>query len=430
MALGDLSSGLYLGRLFGVAVRVHASWLLIFVLLLISLATQVLPLMDLAQGGPWWSGLPVEERIVHFERQFAAAHKDVMPPRELVDEAFGIQRWPVWQYWALGALGSLGLFLCVLAHELGHSIVARAAGMRVEGITLFIFGGVSRLSDEPPSARVEFRVAIIGPLISLILGAVCGGLWYGLAGRIPTQALSLLFYFGFINVLLGVFNLLPGFPLDGGRVLRSILWGLHGSLRRATSVATTWGRLFGAFFIALGVIQLFVTRDFSALWMIFIGLFLRYAAGAAWQQMAVRDALTGLTVRGLLQDKVVTVTPGLSLERLVDDFFFKHRFRSFPVLDGDRFVGMVSLKDVQAVPRANWPAAIISQAMHQIREENVVHPDDDLLSVFRKMTEAEKGHLPVVENGRLVGIVTRHDIMDLLHVRLELGGDEATAPRG
>jgi CBS domain-containing protein len=168
----------------------------------------------------------------------------------------------------------------------------------------------------------------------------------------------------------------------------------------------------------------------ASLWMIFIGLFLRYAAGAAYQQMAIREAFAGLTVRSLLQDQVVTVPPDLALERLVDDYFYRYRFRSFPVLADGRFVGMVGLKDVQAVPRGQWAATTVGQAMHEVREENRIHPDDDLRSVFRKMTEADKGHLPVIENGRLAGIVTRHDIMDLLHVRLELGEGGPAAPIG
>jgi len=415
MAAGVLASGLSIGRPFGVTVRVHASWLLVFVLLLFSLATQVLPLMNMADGGPWWQGVEMAGRLATYERQFPQA-----TPAE-VDRALHIQRWPPWQHWALGLVGTLGLFVCVLAHELSHSLVARASGMRVEGITLFVFGGVSRLGDEPPSAPVEFKVAIAGPLVSLGIGGLCLGLYYGAGAAFASQGRALLFYFGFINTMLAAFNLLPGFPLDGGRVLRSILWRRYADLHRATAIASRWGKIFGAAFIALGVIQFAVTYSVASLWMVFIGLFLRYAAGAAYQQMAIREAFAGQTVRDLLQEQVVTVDPGLPLDRLVDDFFYRFRFRSFPVLEDGRLVGMVGLKDVQAVPRADWPATLVRDAMHRVADEHVVRPEDDLVNVLRKMTSADKGYLPVVVDGRLSGIVTRHDIMNLLHVRMELG---------
>ena len=424
MARGILESGWSIGSPFGLTVRVHPSWLVVFVLLLLSLSMQVLPLMNLADGGPWWQGAETAARYAAYERQFPGA-----TPEE-IDHVLGIQRWPTWQYWALGLLGTLGLFLCVLAHELSHSLVARASGMRVEGITLFVFGGVSRLGEEPPSAGVEFKVAVAGPAVSLLIGGACLALYWGLGPAMASQGRALLFYFGFVNTVLAVFNLLPGFPLDGGRVLRSILWRHYADLHRATSVASWWGKAFGALFIGVGIVEFAVTSSLASLWFVFIGFFLRYAAGAAYQQMAIREAFAGQTVRDLLQEEVMAVDPDLALDRLVDDYFYRYRFRSFPVLEGGRLVGMVGIKDVQAVPRIAWTATRVRDAMHAVADEHVVRSEDDLLSVLRKMTSADKGYLPVAVDGRLAGIVTRHDIMDLLQVRMELGPGPGPAARG
>ena len=422
MANGGMTSGWRLARLFGITVRIHASWLIIFGLLTVSLAGDLLPLSNLAGGGPWWKGTEVLQTLERFHQKHPGMD------RGDVDRLFGIQRWPAWHYWLLGALGAIGLFVCVLAHEIAHSLVARRAGIPVEGITLFVFGGVSRLREEAASPGVEFKVAAVGPLMSLAIAAACGALYYGLGDRFPAQSRSLLYYFMFINFALVVFNLLPGFPLDGGRLLRAILWKHFGDLARATAWATSAGRFLGGGFVVVGA--LLAWQEFASgggislgpVWWILIGLFLRHAAKVSYQQMALREAFTGLTARNVIRSDIVAVPPDLTLEHLVDTYFYPHRFRSFPVLEGDRFIGMISLKDLQAVPRAEWARRTVRETMHQVREENHVRPDDDLASVFRKMMEEDKGHLPVVEDGRLRGMVTRHDIMTLLQLRTDLGG--------
>jgi CBS domain-containing protein len=194
-----------------------------------------------------------------------------------------------------------------------------------------------------------------------------------------------------------------------------------GNLYRATSVATAVGKAVGLAMIVVGIFMAITTGQLGPLWLAFIGLFLRYAAQAGYQQVAIREALRGLTVRDILQERVITVPPDLAIDRLVDEFFYRYRFRSFPVLEGDRFVGMVSLKGIQGIPRASWGEVSVRQAMESVAEENLVRPDDDLASVFRKMMSEDKGHLPVVALGHLSGIVTRHDIMNLLHIKTDLG---------
>ena len=404
-----LASGWKIATIFGLSVRIHASWLLIFFLLIFSLATYLLPMSDIAGGGAWWRA----EDVV---RRYKAENPDLRQDQVL--EA--LLSWPAWQYWALGIVAATGLFVCVLAHEIAHSLVARSRGMRVEGITLFVFGGVASLRDEAPSAGTELAVALAGPLMSIAIAVVCWALYLVLPGG-PEQLRALLFYLGFINSLLVAFNLVPGFPLDGGRVLRAVLWSAMGNLYRATSVATAVGKAVGLAMIVVGIFMAITTGQLGPLWLAFIGLFLRYAAQAGYQQVAIREALRGLTVRDILQERVITVPPDLAIDRLVDEFFYRYRFRSFPVLEGDRFVGMVSLKGIQGIPRASWGEVSVRQAMESVAEENLVRPDDDLASVFRKMMSEDKGHLPVVALGHLSGIVTRHDIMNLLHIKTDLG---------
>jgi Zn-dependent protease/CBS domain-containing protein len=415
-------TGLPIARLYGIRIRIHASWLVIFLLFAYLLATQFLPLSNLVHGGWWGNGVAVLDA-------FAKSHglHGQLNPATVAQE-LGIG-WPEWQYWVLGVIGSLGLFVCVLAHEISHSLVARGHGIEVEDITLFLLGGVSQLKEESAAPGVEFKVAAAGPLMSIFLGLGTWALYWALGDQFPEQARALLIFFIFINLMLAVFNLLPGYPLDGGRLLRAILWKRYQDMNRATVAAAKWGRAIGMGFIVWGFWALWITWENTGQidllgppWMILIGWFLRQAAKASVQQITVRDTFSGLTVGDVIRPEVVTVEPDLTLDRLVDEYFYRYRFRSFPVLEDGRLVGMVSLKDLQAVPRSDWPARRVRDAMHQVGEENLVHPTDDLASIFQKMAQADKGHLPVVEDGRLVGIVTRHDIMTLIQLKTDFGG--------
>ena len=429
MSRSSLASGLKIARFFGITIRVHWSWLVIFFLMVFSLATYLLPAGDAAGGGPWWKG---DKDLARVDR-FSQAHPRAT--RDEVARAVGLDLWPEWQYWVLAAVGTLALFVCVLAHELAHSLVAKSNGIAVEGITLFIFGGVARLAEEARGPGVEFKVAAAGPLMSLAIGAACGIIYLAMGRSLPEQAQVLLFYFAFINVMLVAFNLLPGFPLDGGRLLRAILWKVTGSVRRATAVTSGTGKFLGTTLIVLGIYFIWDywrqtgQLTFGPLWFIFIGLFLRSAAEAGYQQVALREAFTGLKVRDILQSGIIAVAPDLTLEQLVDEYFYRYRYRSFPVLEGERLAGMIGLKDVQSVSRALWPEVRVRDAMHRVQEANLVHPDDDLLNVFRKMTSEDKGHLPVADGGRLVGIVTRHDIMNLIQIKTDLAEEAAVRGR-
>jgi len=417
MANRSLTSGLPIARIFGITVRVHVTWLIIVALLTYSLAVHLLPLSSLTEGGWWGRGLEIRQQM----DQFAEDHPGIS--EEAVLKRFGVRMWPEWQYWVLGLVGALGLFVCVLAHELSHSLVARRAGIPVEGITLFIFGGMARIGGEAPTPDVEFKVAAAGPLMSLAIGASCGLVY--LIGRpvLPPQARALMFYFAFINLLLMAFNLVPGFPLDGGRLLRAVLWKVLGNFRQATWVASWCGRGVAGVLIFIGAANFLLGGLLGAFWWVVIGLFLWHAAKASYEQVQFREALRGLTARDVLREDALTVVPHLPLDRLVQDYFYRHRLSSFPVVDADgRVLGTVRLREIRAMPRSQWQVRTVRDAMQPLDEAKAVSPDEDLAAVFQKLSRAGDAYLPVVaDDGRLAGIVTRHEMMNLLQIRTELG---------
>jgi Zn-dependent protease/CBS domain-containing protein len=422
MANRTLGSGLTVARLFGIKVRVHVTWLIIVALLTYTLAEFVLPLSSLSETGWWGEGLQVQARMDEYARN----HPGV--PEAAVRKRFGVQPWPEWQYWALGLIGALGLFVCVLAHELSHSLVAKREGIPVEGITLFIFGGVSQIGGEAETPDVEFKVAAAGPLMSLALGAGCGAMY--LVGRsfLPGQALALLFYFAFINLMLMTFNLVPGFPLDGGRLLRAALWKIIGNFRQATFVASIFGRVVAGGLIFTALMVALVSRDLlGGFWLALIGLFLWQAAKASYEQVRLREALKGLTARDAMTEDPTAVGPDLSLDRLVPEYFYKYRRQSFPVMDEDGQVrGTVRLSDVRSLPKSEWEHRTVRDAMQPLGETTTVAADEDLGDVFRKLTQADGAYLPVVaDDGTLEGVVTQHDLMNLLTIRSELGEGDA-----
>ncbi len=423
MAAAALASGWRIARVFGITIRVHLSWIVIFVLLTTTLASDVLPLSNLAGGGAWWDGMEVAGKINAYQR----AHPGLSD--EVVARRYGVTLWPEWQYWALAVVGTLGLFVCVLAHELSHSVVAQGIGIRVEGITLFVFGGVARIRDEARTPGAEFKVAAAGPLMSLALGGSCWVIYGLFSGILPPQAATLIYYFMFINLALVAFNLLPGFPLDGGRLLRAAVWKITGNLRRATYVASLCGRVFAAILMAVGAMQFLVLgSSLGGLWWVVIGLFLWFAAKASYQQVALREAFAGLTVRDAIRRDVVTVPPDLTLDRLVDEYIYRYRVRSFPVVQGETLLGMVSLKDVRAVARGGWPWRRVEETMRPVGNGNVVHLDEDLVSVMRKMMQHRCDHLAVLDGDRLAGVISRDDMQRLFQIRSDLGTGRTQPP--
>ena len=342
-----------------------------------------------------------------------------------------LPRRPPTVYWALGALGALGLFVSVLLHEFGHALTAQARGIRVPSITLFIFGGVANIAVEPRTPRDEFWITLFGPLTSLALAGVGAAVWYVTRGTLrPVAALGVVL--GFINLQLAVFNLIPGFPLDGGRILRSIIWGITGNLLRATRIATVIGQVVGYGFILWGVYRILVQQDFtSGLWTAFIGWFLQNAAEATYRQMVAEQVFRGVRVGQLMTPSPVAVEPGTTIARLVEEYILGRRLRCAPVVLGDRLLGIITIGDVQKVPREAWPATYVSEAMTRAADLQLVRDTDELTTALALLGAGEFDQLPVVDaGGRLVGLLTRADVIRYLQLRPLTGQRAGAGPPG
>ena len=365
-----------LGQIAGIPVRIHISWFLIFVLVTWNLAGTVFP-----------------------------------------------QRYPGWAtglYLGAGLITSLLFFASVLLHELAHSFVARWRGLPVHAITLFMFGGVSEISEEPETPATEFLMALVGPLTSLLLG----GLFLAVSAlsRGADQLLAVLcLYLGEINISLGLFNLIPGFPLDGGRVLRSILWHRSRNLPQATRVASLVGQGVAYLFIAVGVWQIFSGQWGSGMWIAFIGWFLDNAAQSSYRQMAVKNMLAGHTVREVMTQDCYPLPPTTSLDELVRGHLLATGRRCFPIVQDSRLVGLLTLHNVKQVTQARWATVTVGQVMTPLAELKAVAPNEGLWSAMKEMTEEGVNQLPVMEEGRLVGMLGRDNLVGFIRVRAQLG---------
>ncbi len=319
--------------------------------------------------------------------------------------------------WTMGAAGALGLFTSIVLHELAHSLVARRYGVEMKGITLFIFGGVAEMGDEPPNPEAELMIAIAGPILSLALGGtllVVGFLVW------PGAVRGVLLYLGFMNVALVAFNMIPAFPLDGGRVLRSILWTWKRNLRWATRVTSRLGSWFGAGLIILAVVSVLAGNYIGGIWWFLLGMFLRSAAQMSYRQLVVRRALEGEPVRRFMQANPVTVEPGLTLDRVVEELVYRHHFKMFPVVEGDRLLGCVSTRQIKAVPRENWAATAVSDVAEPCSVSNTVDADADAMEALGKMSRSGASRLMVVRDGRLAGVISLKDLLQFISLKVEL----------
>ncbi|MFP3936733.1 MAG: site-2 protease family protein [Phycisphaerae bacterium] len=334
-----------------------------------------------------------------------------------------------WAYLAMGLGGAAGLFVSIVFHELCHSLVARRYGLPMKGITLFIFGGVAEMSEEPPSAKAEFMMAIAGPLSSVLLAGVAfGASALVMFAEGPKTVAGVLGWIALINAILVAFNLIPGFPLDGGRVLRSVLWQIKGDLRWATSAASRVGATFGLVLIGLGFVTLLFGSALGGLWWIFIGMFLRAAAKQGYQQVIIREALKGEPVRRFMNDNPVYVTPSTPLERLVEDYVYRLHFKMFPVVDETgRLAGCVTTRHVSDVPRDRWPATTVGDIIEPCSEDNTISADTDAVHALSHMSSSGASRMMVVENGELAGMLSLKDLMDFLSLKLELESESKRA---
>ncbi|TME95291.1 MAG: CBS domain-containing protein [Chloroflexi bacterium] len=321
-------------------------------------------------------------------------------------------------YWLIGLLSAVLLFASVLAHELTHSLVARMRSIRVDSITLFIFGGVSNLATEPTKPSDEFLISVVGPVSSLVLAGVFWVIAQALPEPGPAGAVAS--YLALVNLLLGAFNLIPGFPLDGGRVFRSLVWGATGSLRRATLLASYSGQAFGWLLILWGLLRLLTGDAFGGLWTAFIGWFLNGAAESARRDQSLDESLRGVPVSRLMDANPGQAATNMSVRDFVFQDVMDAGHRAVPVMSDGQLVGIVSMTDARRLPGEAWPSTSVEQIMTRAPLVTI-SPEDDLAAAIRLMAQKGLHQLPVVENGQLLGMISREDVLRFLQLRQELG---------
>ncbi len=370
-----MRSSFRLGRILGIEIGIHVSWLFIFGFLTWSLAAGYFP------------------------------SPDVLPGRDTA------------LYWTLGAISSLSLFASVLAHEIGHSIIARRNGIPVKNITLFIFGGASNITKEAETPGAEFRMAVTGPLVSFGLSAIFFAIYF-IGGQAQTSLNAVVVYLAQINLILGVFNLLPGFPLDGGRVFRSIIWKINKDEVKATRIAATTGQVI-AYLLIFGGIALAFTIGLSGLWLALIGWFLASAASASLQQSVLSEALKGVKVKEVAGTGIKTTAADVTVEKALAAML-EFNQRALPVMEGDRLVGLVSMTDVKRTPRDSWSSETVNNIMTLATEVKTVTMDDDLAKALELLQSAGYNQLPVMAEGRLRGMISRTDLLNFIQLKQEI----------
>lgn len=326
-------------------------------------------------------------------------------------------------YWIMGVTGSLGLFLSIVLHELCHSLVGRLYGIPIAGIKLFIFGGIAKMETEPPSPKAEFLMAGAGPLLSLSLGVAFYTLYrIGIHMNWPILISGVMHYLSIINFIVAVFNLLPGFPLDGGRIFRSILWWWSNNLKWATRVASQGGTWLGFSMIFLGIIQLIQGALIGGLWMILIGFFLQSISKMSYQELFIKEIFRGDSIKKYVKKDPISVEAELTLQQLVENYFYRYYHKLYPVVQNGKLVGSISFDIVSEIEKEKWPQTQIIQVMSECSEENVVDVETDVAKVLEIMRNHTIRRLIVTQKGKLYGIITLKDLMDVIFIKRVLRG--------
>ena len=326
-----------------------------------------------------------------------------------------------WTYLAMGMASAVGLLFSIVLHELGHSLAARRYGVEMSGITLFLFGGVAEMRDEPSSPEAEFVIAIAGPIVSVILGVAGVAIgWWGLANSNWTALFGVLSYLGWLNLALVAFNIVPAFPLDGGRMLRALLWRAKHNLQWATRFTSRLGGGFGIVLIGLGLISIITGNFVGGLWLIVLGLFLRNAAQMSYRQLIVRRALEGEPVSRFMEPAVETVPPSTTVRDFVDNYVYKHHFKLYPVTDNGSLEGCVSTRMLQEFPKATWQEHTVKEVVQPCADNNSIDVNEDATVALDKMNRNGVSRLIVTENNRLRGIITLKDLMRFIALKVEL----------
>jgi Zn-dependent protease/CBS domain-containing protein len=378
--LGNVPGSVRVARIFGIDINIHFSWILIFFLVVLNLADSF------PQQFPQWSN---QKGLV------------------------------------VAAITAFLFFASVLGHELAHSLVARRFQMSVSSITLFLLGGVANLRKEPPSAQAEFFMAVAGPATSVLIGVVGLGFAFLLDPRaaLPNaeaiQAVAA--YLGTVNLYLAAFNMIPGFPLDGGRVLRSVIWGVTGNRTRATTIAARGGQLIAFALGAFVVYEVVILQQVSGLWLGLIAYFLYSAATSTLQQEKIVSVVGGARVGPLMTTDLRSTTPGAMVGQLIRDLVLPMNLRAIPVVSGERFVGLVAIGDLRKVEQARWPETPVEAVMTPASELPTVSPDDPLTTALERFAATDLPLLPVIKDGRLVGLLHRESVIGYVRMQEMLG---------
>lgn len=325
-------------------------------------------------------------------------------------------------YWLMGILGMLGLFASVVLHELGHAIVARRFELKISQITLFIFGGVAELRSEPPSPKAEFFVAVAGPIVSVVISFFMTMLTvFGEQAGLPIAFTGVTSYLAFINMVIVIFNLIPAFPLDGGRIFRSVLWWWKDDLGWATRIASHIGGAFGFILILLGVLSLIFGDFLSGIWWIILGLFLRQAANSSRTQYYIRREMQGEQVRKFMTKGAITVSPDITVKEYIEQYVYQSQHHLYPVIDSNQDVlGYMSLREAKAVPPEEWTKMTVRKVMIPLTQLQTVSPDTNAYDALSLIQQEPTATLLVISDGRLSGILTAHDLFKLISLKLEL----------
>ncbi|UCG35115.1 MAG: site-2 protease family protein [Candidatus Omnitrophota bacterium] len=328
-------------------------------------------------------------------------------------------------YWWMGLVGALGLFASIVFHELCHSLVARRFGLPMRGITLFVFGGVAEMEEEPPSARSEFFMAIAGPISSIALGFIFYGVYIlGQQNGWPMATIGVFGYLRTINFVLAIFNLLPAFPLDGGRMLRSVLWGLGKNLRWATRVASQIGSGFGLGMMFLGIMFIIRGGFIGGIWWFLLGMFLSNAAQMTYQRLLMRRGFEGEPVEYFMKTDIVTVSPSISVAEFVEEYIYKYHYRMFPVVEGKKLIGYVSTREVKEIPRQDWGQRRVTDILKPRSSENTFKPNTDAMKALSIMSRTGNSRFMVAKDDEILGIITLKDLLRFFSLKLDLEGEE------
>lgn len=370
-------NGIKLFKLFGFEIKVDISWMILIVLITWSLSTGFFP--------AYYSGLIF------------------------------------YDYLWMGIAGAIGLFLSIIFHELSHSLVARRYGTNIKGITLFILGGIAEMQEESKNPKSEFLIAIAGPLSSIVIGSIFFSLYIGSqVFNWPIQVIGILIYLFVINIVLAIFNLLPAYPMDGGRIFRAALWGWKKDINWATKISTRVGSIFGFTLIFLGVVIFIIGNFISGVWWVLIGMFLRFASKESYNQLVYKQELEGLKVSKFMNNEPIMVPGSISVSSFVDNYIYKYHYKTYPIVNGSEIKGCISLKDVKDLPREKWKDTTVNSLIHECSNTNTIQSESKASDALLIMQRTGNSRLLVVDEGILKGIISLKDLLRYLNLKKDL----------